>query len=493
MKNIKKITSLLLSVMIIIGALGISGCTTNKSDNTLLWYMFGDKPANHDRVMEKVNEIVEREIGMKLDLQYIDSASYAEKMKLKMAAQEEYDIAFSGYINGYQEGVALGGFYDITEIIDEVGIREVIPDFYLEAATVDGKIYGIPNIQVVSNPACLHMDKTLAEELNIDMNEIQIAAQNVHSFEDVKKYINKVDSVFEKVHTARPDSYVFNPSYSIATLPMYEIVVNGIWIRNDGSSDKLVKMTDTDEWKYRVEKLHEWFKKGYIRNDIASKGNALTSDEEKKQIVVRSNTWKPGQELNDAKVYGEEQVYALLTKPYVGRTSALATTNVVGANSKHPKEAVQFLKLINSDKELFNLICWGIEGENYTKNEEGKIKEVPNSGYNDIGKSAWKYGNQFNSLILETQENDVWEQTEEMNDNAIKSPMLGFVVNTDSIATEMANLTNVMAEYTARADFGTEAPDVWMDEFLNKMEQAGYQKILDELQRQYDEFLKSKN
>ena len=217
----------------------------------------------------------------------------------------------------------------------------------------------------------------------------------------------------------------------------------------------------------------------------------MTRDEAK-QIAISASTWKPGQDPYVKENQGYDPVYALLTKPYVSRTSALATMTSVGANTKNPKKAVEFLKLINSDKELFNLICWGIEGTHYTKGDNGKITQIEGSGYTDLGKNAWEFGNQFNGLLLENQEDGVWEETRQMNEDAVKSPMIGFVPNTDPIANELANITNVNSEYGARKGYGTEDASVWWDEYIEKLNQAGEQKILDELQKQYDEFLASK-
>ena len=107
-------------------------------------------------------------------------------------------------------------------------------------------------------------------------------------------------------------------------------------------------------------------------------------------------------------------------------------------------------------------------------------------------KNAWEFGNQFNGLLLENQEDGVWEEPRQMNEDAVKSPMIGFVPNTDPIANELANITNVNSEYGARKGYGTEDASVWWDEYIEKLNQAGEQKILDELQKQYDEFLASK-
>ena len=277
---------------------GLSGCGKGEGTNgdSLVWYVFGDKPADLDNVLAKDNEIVQEKIGKKLDMQFIDSASYQEKMKLKMASGEAYDLAFTGYCNDYQTAVSMGGLYDITELIDEVGIRDVVPEFYLDAATVNGRIYGIPNEQVVSNPVCLEMDKALAEQLGIDLNAIQEAAQNAKSFDDIKAYAALLDDMFAKVHEAKPELYTFNPSYNLITTPMYESILGNVVIRLDGSSTKLQNIEETDEGQLGVQKIREWYLKGYIRNDIASKGSTTTSNEEARQIAVSAGTWKPGQD-----------------------------------------------------------------------------------------------------------------------------------------------------------------------------------------------------
>ena len=492
MKKLKKTVSLLICAAVCATlAAGLAGCGKNDaSEDTLLWYVFGDKPADLDTVLAKANEIIEPEIGMKLDMQYIDSASYTSKMKNIMAAHAKYDLAFTGFINPYQTAVSLGGLYDITDLVKEVGLDKVLPEFYLQSATVDGRIYGIPNVQVVSNPIVLCMDKSLAEEVGADMQAIEDAAQNAKTFEDVKAYSELLDDLFARVHAARPDLYVMNPTYDLLRDPFYEQVVSETYIRRNSDSNEIVIDMETEEGKLSAQKLNEWFEKGYIRKDISSVGTALTSNDEWRKIAVRSTTWKPGQEPYDTERFGEEQVYAKLNKPYVGRTSALATMTSVGADSKHPKEAVELLKLMNTNKELFNIICWGIEGKHYTVGSTGHITEIADSGYNGMGQNAWRFGNQFNALLLEDQADDTWEQTEKMNNEAIKSKMLGFVPNTDAVTTELANITNVAEEYKAKRQYGTVAVSEWEKDYAAKLDKAGIHKLRDEMQKQYDEFLK---
>ena len=77
-----------------------------------------------------------------------------------------------------------------------------------------------------------------------------------------------------------------------------------------------------------------------------------------------------------------------------------------------------------------------------------------------------------------------------MNNNATKSVALGFAIYLDDISTEVANIANVEAEYKAKKDFGTVKREDYWNEYRQKLTQAGIEKVRDEVQKQYDEFLK---
>ena len=492
----KKLLSTMLAGTLLVTSMGLTGCQKNSGSKTLKWVQLGDKQQRNEEILAKANEIIEPELGMKLEIEYIDSASFSQKSRNMMAAGEDFDIMWTGYLNDYQSAVNLGGLADITKYIDNikmadgktVKMSDVVEQYLLDSAYVDGSIYGIPNTQVVSNPFAMKIRKSVADECGVDIDGLEEAALTVKDGETAKAYMDKVSEEFEKIHAKRPDLNTFNPGTNMASVGVYEEIVKGVGIRKDGSSKKIVNLRETDEWIAGVDAARTWYENGYIRKDIASKGNALVSADEQKQYGVTQTTWKPGQDVLDADEMGEDVVYSLVDEPYVSRTNPLATMLSVGADSKHPKEAVKLIYMLNSNKELYNLLCWGIKDTDYKVNSDGTITEIKKSGYDDVGANAWRYGNQFNSLLVQGQESDVWEQTKKMNDDAVKSPVMGFVPNTDSITTELSNITNVIAEYKAKEEFGTVARSEYWDEFMKKLDTAGINKVVEEIQKQYDEF-----
>ncbi|WZU01831.1 DUF3502 domain-containing protein [Erysipelothrix sp. D19-032] len=70
------------------------------------------------------------------------------------------------------------------------------------------------------------------------------------------------------------------------------------------------------------------------------------------------------------------------------------------------------------------------------------------------------------------------------------SPILGFNFVTDSVKTEISNVTNVVDEYYAVLHTGTVNPDEVVPTFIAKLKEAGYETIQKEMQKQFDEFSK---
>ena len=120
----KRKLSTLMAGALLVTSMGITGCGGGGSSKTIRWIQMGDKQPRAEEVLAKANEIIEPELGMKLEIEYIDSASFSEKARNMMAAGDEFDIIWTGYLNDYQAAVTLGGLTDITEYIDNIKMSD---------------------------------------------------------------------------------------------------------------------------------------------------------------------------------------------------------------------------------------------------------------------------------------------------------------------------------------------------------------------------------
>ena len=478
----KRTLSLLLCLVML---LTITACTGDKVSKTsgdiptLTWYVHGDKQPDIDSVLAEANKIIEEKIGANLDLQFIDQGSYTEKMTMMMAAGEEFDLCFTGYVNTYENAVQRGGLLKLDEYLDKMPeFKMTIPDYAWEATRFDDGIYAIPNLQIMAFSLNMFTFKELADKYGF--NDIEFT-----NVADAEAYL-------EKIKQNEPDYFPFRNNYGANCFydECRDDMIAGTQVfafYDKGSKDiKIEPYAYTDTYKDAQDTLRRWYKKGYIRNDIASVGDD-TSDHMMGRYATWIEKYKPGI-LDELELrYGKEVVCAPVMNTFLPSVRPDAMTGV-SKTSKHPELALRLIELMNTDKELYNLISYGIEGKHYKLDSEDKVEYIENSGY--APKAAWKFGNQFNAYLLKGQEEGIWEETRDMNDNSLHSPLLGFSVDTKNIKNEMAQVSSVYKEFSM-AGKGICDLDEYYGELSAKLKTAGIDKITDEIKKQYEEWKKN--
>ncbi len=478
MKKIKLIALVLSVVMSVVCCTACNKpATGNGETDELIVYMPGGDYEDLPEVVAKANEIIESKIGAKINLKFINDGDFSEKMKLKMAANEEFDVCFTGYINKYVDGVNSGGFMELDDLIKEEApaLLETMPEFWWDAVKYNGSIYAVPNQQIAASVQALTLPKEFAEKYNI--NE-----ETVKKMEDLTPFLAQMKADNSGLYVYR------NNSLLQPWTTDYETVISNLVIKKGDPEAKLVKIYETPEYKQGLKTMREWFNAGYIRPDVSSVMDD-NSDFLAHKYVVTGTTWKPGFEANQSALLGGEHTVIRIAEPYIGTGNCNATMYAISASSKHPEKAIKFIELMNTDKELYNLICYGIEGKHYTKVDENTVDVDSNSGY--YPNASWKFGNQFNAYVLKGQSADLWKETSELNDSAETSVLLGFNPNTDDIVTEVSQCLTVYNEFKALEQGSADFEELYA-QFVKKMEESGIDKIQEEIQRQINEFLANK-
>lgn len=474
MKNLKKIISLAL-VFVMLFALTAcqSGETGSDSSVTLSWMLPISEQPDEELIEAAVNEITEKELGVKVDLVCIDSSAYQERMNMNMAAGKDFDICFTGYVNKYQNAVYNGGLLVLDDLLKTVApkLMETMPDYAWEVAKIDGSVYAVPNLQGFAPPTSVWFFKDLTDKYGFDPSAIT-------HIEDCEPY-------FETLKKNEPNIIPFRLDYGVQhwVTPVWERITNGLVIRSDGSSSKVEIEFDVPEYKKGVAKCYEWYKKGYIRSDLIS---ATSEEAEFKagKFAAHGSGWLPGAEATQKEIYNREVAITPIMEPYMTKALSTAAMTGIGKNSKNPEKALQLIELVNTNKELINLLSIGIEGKHYNLDENGKYMLIENSGY--VTSGAWLFGNQFMQILAQGQEDGVWEDTEKMNLEAKVSPIIGFVLDTDPIKNEISQVAAVTSEFSGKSFIVNNYADY--DKFMAKLKEAGIERLRDEVQKQIDEY-----
>ena len=202
---------------------------------------------------------------------------------------------------------------------------------------------------------------------------------------------------------------------------------------------------------------------------------------------------KPGWEEEQTKMNGTETVswkYGVPT--YTGSTVAWFVPTASG----DPERAVAFWDLLYSDPVAANLVINGVEGENYVfTGEENKVIAYP-EGVDDTNASysrlPWSWPNSQLGYLFEGDDPTIWDQNLAFAEEAKVSVAFGFTFDATAVVNEITACTNVYQKYVPALLCGTLDPETTIPILNEEMEKAGIAKIVEEKQKQLDQWKASR-
>jgi putative aldouronate transport system substrate-binding protein len=442
--------------------------------------------ADQQKVNGEINKYLKEKINATVELKPLTFDEYEPRLNTIMAAGEAFDIAWSskGWLLNYQPNIDKGAFTELTdEMIEQYApeARANIPDkFWPDMKATDGKVYGFPIYQVSAKTKSVVVQKRFIDKYNLDVSTI--------------KTYKQLEPFLKQIKEGDPDVIPFGMaanSWGLYTNPE-DVAADGLAInykKDDPTYQINTELNQLNEKREYFKTMYEWNKAGYINedapiiqniNDLKGKGNVA---------VALEFTSKPGGEAEEMNINGgNEVVYIPLSESYF--TGIASAMHVISKTSQNPERALMLVNLLNTDKYLYNLICYGIEGVHYTKKDADYIEQIPDSGY--APNVDWVFGNQFNAYLKPSQTPDVWERTVKLNEEAVVSAAYGFSMNEENIKSELANLEAAKKEYRVTLETGAIDPDTILDKYIEKLKASGAEKVDAEVAEQWDAFLKSK-
>lgn len=486
----KKLSSLILATTIASTAV-LTGCTSSKDDKSdestssngdttnLVWYMIGTPQKDQDKVMEKVNEYTKDKIGVTVDLRMVDWGDYGQKMQVITSSGEPYDICFA---SDYALNAQKGAYLEITDDLlnnNAKELKEIIDPLFLEGASINGKLYGIPANKEVGQQLGWAYNAKMAKELGIDMT-------NVKTLEDLEPILEKVKKEKPELKMPMAAGSGFFP-YMPYDYLLGENLPFGISL--EGDTTKVVNIYEQEDVKKTLQTLRRYYQKGLVHAQAAT--DTDPHDMKVENWFVRKEQYAPGAVESWSQNAGYEIGYSAMHDPLTINNSVTGSVMAISASSKNPEKAMEFLNLLNTDDYLRNLIDKGIEGEHYTSNDNGTISKTDKSDLYTM--PSWALGNVFNVKPWDTDPEDKIEQYKKFNEAAVASPTLGFYPDTTNVSTQIATLANVVQEFKAPLFTGSVDTDKYLNELNKKLKDSGLDDVIAEIQKQYDEWMKAQN
>jgi putative aldouronate transport system substrate-binding protein len=486
--KMKKTMLLLLSVVLLTLPLSAGGGkqgggSAGSGPVELVWYVAGSGPqADTPAVLAEVNKYLAEKLNCTLKIIETDFGSFSQKMQMVIASQEPFDICYTAHwVNNYYSNISKNAFLELDELLPRYGpeLWALLPPNGWEAAKINGRIYGIPNLQIWAMTNVMVFETAYLEKYNIPPASI--------------KTLGDVENLMALIKRDNPNMYPLGADVGgvldyLTFLMGYDELagrhIPGVVLLDDNNL-RVINQFELPQVQDLYRLTREWNRKGYIRPDVATISELTPELMAGRHAISFTGTMKPGNDVMEKIRHGGRDVVSLPLTPSWQTTSGItATLNAISRTSKNPEKAVQFLNLVNTDKYLYNLITQGIEGKHYTKIDANFIRPIPNSGY--APNADWMYGNQFLAYFKEGQNITDWEDTMALNRNARPSPALGFAFDSTPVQTELASVSAVVKEYELSLSTGAVDPARTLPEFLDKLKGAGSQRIINEVQKQLD-------
>ncbi|MDY3917539.1 MAG: ABC transporter substrate-binding protein [Candidatus Limivivens sp.] len=445
----------------------------------------GTTPAEVAVVQEAISEITREKIGAEVELLIIPSGSYAQQMTLMLSGDEKLDV-MGANLGVYNTAMASEALKPLDDLLAEhgTGIIEKAGEAHLEQGKVNGVQYGIP---VMCDSAVGYgtfmMRTDLLEKYDIDVSEVD-------SYEDVSE-------IFAIIHENEPDMTVVapaSPGYSnMQYCVEWDKLSNYFGVLEDhGQTTTVTNLFEAEDYINYLNVMHGWYESGYISKDVTTSTEAGASMMAAGNLFCYISANKPGIEAQEENASGGVD----LTAVQVLETMKTTATNwqwTIPENCEYPEKAMEFINLLFTDEDIVNLMCYGIEGEHYVVKDDGTItwpegKDASTVGYN-MSANAWAVGNEFLSKVWETNDPDIWEQTQAWNETGVVSKAYGFFYDNSAVTTEITAVQSVYDEYRLALESGVLDPETTLAEMNEKMYAAGLQTIIDDKQSQLDAWL----
>jgi putative aldouronate transport system substrate-binding protein len=443
---------------------------------TLIWWQIGSTQAGFAEDLKVLSDYAQEKIGVRLDIKQAGWGDAGQRFTTMVNAGEYYDILFTD-IGSYNRFVGLGAFADITDLVpaNAPKLWSSIPTVLWDGVKVKNRIYAVPTYKDSSKTIYHYWDHALVEKYNLNIQNTSWAGLD-QSFRTLKA---GEGARFYPLTLGRgANNSVFDNYDSLAAnLPP-------IGVRLDDQSRRVVNTLEQADVQEAFTYLHDWYEAGIINPDAN-----MLDETPKYRPFFMAQAW-PGVAASYATSAGIDKYDEIrYLGPSYSTDSIQGSMNAINANSRYKAEALKLIELVNTDTKFRDMVAYGVEGKHFSYVNNGTaVKRT---------RTDWPLVNyQEGSFFIETPEDTVppgyWEGLRQLNESAVPSVMLGFMLDLEPIRNEVINCNTVWTKYFTDLNTGAANPAEKLPQALAELKAAGIDKVIAEAQRQVDEFARSR-
>ena len=492
----RKLLSMILALAMVL-ALVPAAMADDAYTLDIYWVGNGDNEAVRAGVEEAVNAYIEPLIGAKVSYHIIGWGDWNDKAINALQSGEKMDLIFTADWEGYGVEVSGGLLMPLDDLLEKYGqgIKEILPQTFLDGVKVNGVLYGIPTNKELCVPEGLIINKTAANAIGWD---VQPDDPTIKTTADLEPWLEKYKAAYPEKYPYLMDGQAgrwadepWCPDW--AGMGSNSIAMKMAKQENGEFDETIYSIFATPEQEEHIRLMYKWGKAGYISPDAAltsfdyngtfGRGDFLAFSQPLKGNGIKANEMYAANHTTDF-----ECVEITLQPKYVVTTHAGGSMFGIPVTCKNPEAAMKYLNLMHSDATLVNLMLFGAEGVNYTKVNDQQVELTDQNWYGVHG-GAWTVGNTKLQYVLTSEDPEKNALLQSYADDAIPTASLGFRFVKDNVADQIAAVDSVVSEMANPLMCGQVDPDdpaLGIEALKTALTDAGMDEIIAEVQTQYD-------
>ncbi len=497
MFKLKRVLYLLVVLPMILSTFASCGTKSSVEDSkskdepyTVNFVYHAPKEGNQAEVNEAINKITLEELNMKVNLIPMSFDTYNQKMPILLASKEPMDISFLFTWN-------YASFLDAGYIVNAADYKDYTKDIYktlgedAEAGYIGDTLLGFPMNNSRSMPSGIFVRKDIFDELGYKESDFNVTTDDYSSFDQLTQMFAKIK---EKYPTITP----FDGHRTMGV--NYSSYVDGFGdtfgvLENYGQEMKVTNWFESNQYKQFALLNRKWFTSGYTSKDIAVQ-------QELGQVKMKAGScasffasYGPNWRTDVKSQTGYDTVLIPVSSKLKSTSVVNGCLNSVMYQSQNKEKAFEFLNWAYTNADFNNILNWGIEGRDWVLNADGQAEypegiTAQNVKYHeDFG---FIYPNQYLMYPWTGSPKNIWDLTKNFDSDAIISKAFGFSFDPASVANEVQQCNTVLAKYESSICYGAVDSEKGLTDMNKELYDAGLQKIIDEKQRQMDEWMVKK-
>ena len=467
------------SVLLFGGSKPATEETVELEETALTICFIGTEPKEQDMVLERLNELTERDLNCSVDIKWIGWGEFASRYSILLSTDEKIDLIYTSNWLNFIDNAERGAFAPLEELVAEYAplSMENLSEAARNQATVNGHLYALPANFVNYNLLGVIARGDLMEKY--DIPPIETFDDYLYFCDVISREEGMDPTGMCSMNMDFYTMYVMSQGY----YPVTGTVLSPYWVKLGDPEFKVYFQSECPELEPYLRQAKEWFQKGYwTDNVLASKDETLLDSG-----LAASRIHNYDAYLGEYGINLDKDIrYYNLASPIVQQT-ALQDAMAIPALSSNKERAMMLLEKLRNDETYYMLLTYGIEGYHYTTN--GKQIKFLNRDYgNEPG--TWGFRDKRFKCWDSILPGDALDMMAEFEEESVDTRLVNFTLDLSRIQTEYTAVQNVMGTYYDPLKLGYIDYETGIEELNMRLELAGNEKVKTEIQRQLQEFMK---